>query len=123
MIRRHRVLLPVAALLLCGGCATISPSQAGQTVGTLAGAAIAPGIGAPIGALVGMLAGMAVQGQVDKVVEKRERVELQQELASGERAASAPPSHASQGQPTRVWVDETEQNGRLVAAHFDVRYL
>ena len=107
---------------MVSGCAGVSPAQVGQTTGTIAGAAIVPGVGAPIGALVGLLAGMVVQGHVDKVTEKKERKELGEQLASGSQPPSeegAPP----QGQATRVWVDETVQGGRLVAGHFDVRYL
>ena len=107
---------------LCSGCAAVSPVQVGQTAGTIAGSMIAPGVGAPIGALAGLLAGMVIQGQVDKVVEKRERKELGQELGKGPDAASegtGPP----RGQQTRVWVDETVQNGRRQEGHFDTRYL
>ena len=107
---------------LCSGCAGVSPAQVGQTAGTIAGAAIAPGAGAPIGALAGLLVGMVVQGQVDKVTEKRERKELSQEFGkpSTPPADGAIPPH---GQQTRVWVDEAFQDGRLKVGHFEVRYL
>ena len=118
----RKVLVGLCSILLCGGCAGVSPAQMGQTAGTIAGAAVAPGVGAPIGALVGLLAGMVIQGQVDKVTEKHERKELGEQLASG-----VPPSAGEnippQGEPTRVWVDETLGGGRLVAGHFEVRYL
>lgn len=113
------------SLLLLGavGCAGVSPAQVGQTAGTIAGAAIAPGVGAPIGALVGLLAGMAVQGQVDKVVEKHERQELGDQLAGGSPATSDGQAQAPAGEPTRVWVDETEQDGRVIAGRFEVRQI
>lgn len=123
-----RVLVGVTGLLLSSGCAGIPPAQMGQTVGTIAGAAIAPGVGAPLGALVGLLAGMVVQGETDKVTEKRERRELSDQLAVGSaarvgRGQSPGGTHASapQGDPARVWVDETAQDGRLVAGHFEAR--
>ena len=102
------------------GCAGLSPLQVGQTAGTIAGAALAPGIGAPLGSLVGLLAGMVVQGEVDKSTEKHERKTLGEELAGRATAAAAP---GAQGTPVRVWVDEIEQDGRLIAGHFDVRNL
>ena len=100
----------------------MQPAQLGQTVGTILGAAVAPGVGPPLGALAGMLAGMLVQGEVDKVTGKHERKTLGDELA----ATSSPAPDVSlspQGQPTRVWVDESLQGGRLIAGHFEVRYL
>ena len=113
----RRYLFGIILSLFLSGCAGLSPAQVGQTAGTIAGAAIIPGIGAPVGALVGLLAGMVVQGEVDKVTEKRERTTLGQELANGipSPAASTPP-----GDMTRVWVDETIHNGRLVPGHFDL---
>lgn len=104
------------------GCAGVSPAHLGQTAGTIAGAAIIPGLGAPIGALAGMLAGMLVQGEVDKVTEKRERQELSKTLTGemGSSMASGPSPH---GEPTRVWVDETVQGGGVIAGHFEVRSL
>ena len=119
-----RFLVGCMSALLCAGCAGVSPAQVGQTAGTIAGAVIAPGVGAPLGAIVGLLAGMVVQGQVDKVTEKHERKSLSDELSAGSsppnvEASAAPP----QGQPQRVWVDEIVKDGRLIAGHFDVRYL
>lgn len=121
-----RILVGTLGLALTGGCAGIPPAQVGQAAGTIAGAAIAPGIGAPLGALVGMLAGMVVQGEADKVTEKRERRELGDQLAVGAQAseaASPTPGGAPQGEPTRVWVDETVRDGRLVAGRFETRYI
>lgn len=128
---RRLFLVGAGSLMLATGCASVSPLHAGQTLGTIVGAAIAPGIGAPIGAIVGMLAGMVVQQEADKVTERRERKDLGEQLATGPRlpagatASSAPPAGgaALQGEPMRVWVDETVQEGRLIAGHFDVRYL
>ena len=116
----QRLLVGILSVLLCAGCAGVSPAQVGQTAGTIAGAAVAPGVGAPIGALVGLLAGMVVQGHVDKVTEKRERKELGDELASGV-PSSGEGSTVLHGEPTRVWVDEAFKDGRLMAGHFEVR--
>ena len=121
MTRRSLV---VALTLTLTGCAAISPAQVGQTAGTIAGAVIAPGIGAPLGAMVGMLAGMVLQGQVDQVTATRERQELGNQLARGAApaaggTAAGPPG----GTPSRVWVDETFHDGRLIAGHFDTRVI
>jgi len=119
-----RILVGVTGLALAAGCAAMPPAQVGQTAGTIAGAAIAPGVGAPLGALVGLLAGMVVQGHVDKATEQRERKELGEQLAAGAPSGLSP-THAStpHGQPTRVWVDEAVEDGRLIAGHFDtIRY-
>ena len=115
-------LVGVLSLLLASGCAAIPPSQVGQTVGTIAGSAVAPGIGAPVGALVGLLAGMVLQGEVDKGTEKRERKELSQQLGVGSNPSAAL-ERPTQGEPIRIWVDETVREGRLIAGHFDVGYL
>ncbi len=117
----RRILVGVVSLLLAGGCAGVSPVQVGQTAGTIAGAAAAPGVGAPIGALVGLLAGMLVQGEVDKVIERRERTALGQELASGVGTSGGTPLPV--GEPARVWVDETVTDGRLAAGHFETRHI
>ena len=119
---RRRFFIGVIGMTLLGGCAGIPPAQVGQAAGTIAGSAVAPGIGAPVGALLGLLAGMLVQGEVDKVVEKRERKTLGEQLATGPAPASeeaGPP----QGDPIRVWVDETVRDGRLIAGHFEARHL
>lgn len=109
-----------AVLLVCGsGCSGVAPAQIGQTAGTILGAAVAPGIGPPVGALIGLLAGMVVQGEVDKVTEQRERKDLGDQMA--QPAASASSALQAQGIPTRVWVDETLQQGRLVSGHFELR--
>ena len=119
---QRQLLVGAASLALCGGCAGVSPAHVGQTVGTIAGAAIAPVIGAPIGALAGLLAGMVVQGEMDQATEHRERKELSEELTAG---SPLPPSAETdgtpQGEPIRVWVDETVQDGRRIAGHFDTR--
>ena len=120
---RRLFLIGVFGALCASGCASLPPAQVGQTAGTIAGAAIAPGIGAPIGALVGLLAGMVVQGEIDRVTEKREHQDLNRELSSTSRADGFPPPGASPppGKPVRVWVDESVHEGRRVAGHFDVR--
>lgn len=97
------------------------PAQLGQTAGTILGAAIAPGIGPPLGALAGLLTGMLVQGQVDRATEKGERQTLAEQLASSSPSVAAEAPSAPQGQPMRVWVDETLREGRLVAGHFEMR--
>ena len=108
------------AALLAGGCAGVPPAQAVQTAGTIIGSAIAPGIGAPIGSLIGLLAGLVVQDQADKANEKQERKDLSGRMGTAAAGGEdAPP----QGEPVRVWVDETVHDGRLLAGHFDVRYL
>ena len=114
--------VPLGLAIFCSsGCAALPPAQVGQTIGTIAGAAALPGLGAPIGALAGLLAGMVVQNQIDKTTENRERKDLGHELGTGKSGdeSAQPPS----GEPTRVWVDETTQNGRVVAGHFDARSL
>ena len=121
-MRRRNVLLGAVSLLMAAGCAGISPVQVGQTAGTIAGAALVPGIGAPVGALVGLLTGMMVQKEVDKVTEKRERKELAQRLGD-QVVPPADDVSPTAGQSTRVWIDETLQDGRLVAGHFDARAL
>ena len=104
---------------LASGCASFPPSQAGYTAGAIAGAAIAPGVGAPLGGLVGLLAGMVMEGQMEKANEKHERKTLADQLGGGPAgAATAMPS-----QVTRVWVDETVQNGRHTDGHFDAQTL
>ena len=119
----RRILVAVLTIGACAGCAGVPPAQVAQTAGTIAGSAIVPGIGAPIGSLVGLVAGMLIQGQVDKVTEKRERKELGSQMDAGASAPVLPQEAAPPGTPTRVWVDETVQRGRLVAGHFDVREL
>ena len=120
---RRRFVIGFFSAWLCAGCAGVPPTQVGQTAGTIAGAAIAPGIGAPLGALVGLLAGMLVQGQVDKATETRERKELSQELGRSSASMPGEAGSAPQGEPTRVWADETVRNGRLVPGHFEVRMI
>lgn len=122
-MRRAQII--AVALLMTAGCAGVSATHVGQTMGTIAGAAIAPGIGAPIGALIGLLSGMVVQGQIDRGVEHREQRTLSDQLASATQSHSSGPHDSSPptGQQTRVWVDEMLENGRVVAAHFDVRNL
>ena len=122
MFRRRGLLCLLAASL--AGCASVAPTQVGQMMGTIAGSVAAPGVGGPLGGLVGLLAGMVVQGQVDRVTERRERVELGNQMETpSSPGAAAPAPQAPQGEPTRVWVDEHLLDGRLVAGHFEQRYL
>jgi len=115
--------LAAGCVLFAAGCAAMPPQQLGQVVGTVAGSVIAPGIGAPIGGLVGLLSGMMVQKQVDQVTEKRERVELGQQLTTRPSEHPSEASAAFNGTPTRVWVDETWRDGRVVAGSFEERYI
>ena len=114
-------MLGLVGVLLLSGCAGVSPTQIGQTAGTIAGSAIAPGVGAPIGALVGMLAGLVVEQQVDKVREQKERVDLSKQLQTPSAVHAPSGGEQPVGSPTRVWVDERLENGRLIAGHFEVR--
>ena len=101
----------------------MSPTQVGQATGSIAGGALAPGIGVPLGALIGTLAGMVVEQRLDQAREGKERVELSQQLQRPEDAqgvSTAADAHTS-GQPTRVWVDEQWEHGRLIAGHFETR--
>ena len=106
----------------------MAPQQLGQVVGTVAGSVIAPGIGAPIGGLIGLLTGMAVQKKADQVTEQHERVELGRQLAAPPPGA-APGAHipplagAAGGGVTRVWVDETWRDGRVIAGSFQERHI
>ena len=119
---KRGLLVGVVSLTILSGCAGVSPVQMGQTAGTILGAAIAPGAGAPLGSLVGLLAGMVIQGEVDKVTEKHERKTLSDELgASPTQIGKGPEATPPQGEPTRVWVDESMKDGRLIAGHFDTR--
>lgn len=117
---RARPLVAVVCLSVCAGCASVPPAQLGQTLGAILGSAIAPGLGAPLGSLVGLLSGMLVQGEMDKTTERHERKALGEQLAAG-----SPPgpdgSPVPTGEPTRVWVDEVVQEGRLIAGHFETR--
>ena len=122
-LHRHFLVGGIGWCLLLSGCAGVPPAQIAQTAGTIVGSAIAPGIGAPIGSLVGLLAGMVVQSQVDKSTEKHEREELGSRLGHTQPSAGETAAASTQGEPTRVWVDETMRDGRLAAGHFDVRYL
>ncbi len=126
MPRVIRRILPIglmSTLLLISGCASVSPTQVGQTAGSIAGAALAPGVGMPIGALIGSLAGMLVEQEMDKSRQKKERVELTKELNRPATPTDAGPELQIQGQPTRVWVDEHVERGRLITGHFEQRVI
>ncbi len=113
--------VPIISVLLVAGCAGVSPTQLGQMIGSVAGGAIAPGVGVPLGGLIGNVAGMVVEHQVDKAREQHERVDLSRELQRPTASGQGAPQPAALGTPTRVWVDEHLQQGRLVAGHFELR--
>ena len=120
----QRALAVGCLLVVATGCAGMGPQQLGQVVGTVAGNVIAPGIGAPIGGLFGLLTGMVVQKKVDQVTETRERVELGDQLKKSPGSLAAAQAQAAFGGPaTRVWVDETWRDGRLIAGSFEERYI
>lgn len=115
---RRTLLCGMAAACFLVGCAGVSPTQVGHTAGSVA-AVLVPGVGV-LGPLVGTLAGLVFEQHLDKAREQRERVELGDQLQQPSSATSAPSSPVV-GQPTRVWVDERVQQGRLIAGHFEVR--
>ena len=125
--RLATVLLAVCCL---SGCAT-SATQIGQTAGGLLGSVLVPGVGTGLGSLVGTVAGLVVDGQLDKVREKKERVELSQQLQQRPAAAAIPrrnelvgsPAGEPAGEPARVWVDEAMKNGSVMAGHFEERVI
>ena len=121
----RRALLAGSLGIAVAGCAGVAPQQVGQVVGTVAGSVIAPGIGAPIGGLLGLLTGMVVQKKVDQATEQHERVELGRQLAAapGDRSVGADGQTALAGTLTRVWVDETWRDGRVIAGSFQERYI
>lgn len=118
------LLLCVPALATITGCSAIHPAQIGQAVGAIVGSAIAPGIGTQLGSLVGTLAGMLTQGQIDKATEKKERKTLNEEFVKKPDSAAAAEAVApASGTPARVWVDETLQNGQVIAGRFETRLI
>ncbi len=120
---RRAIIVGIVGVVVLSGCSSVSPPQVGQAVGGIIGTAIAPGVGTQLGSIAGMLAGMLAQGQIDKANEKRERRTLGDQMATkGASLRTESPVLAS-GTPTRVWVDETVQDGRLIAGHFDTQYL
>ena len=120
----RRALLAGTLWMTVAGCAGMAPQQLGQVVGTVAGSVIAPGIGAPIGGLIGLLTGMVVQKKADQVTESRERVELGRQLGtSGDYPGGAGGQTALAGTLTRVWVDETWHDGRVIAGSFQERHI
>ena len=119
------VLITGMCALWVTGCAGVAPVQIGQMVGTIAGSIIAPGVGGPVGGFIGLLTGMAVQKKVDQVHEVREHRELSEQLKQGSNAQAKTPEEFREqtGIPTRVWVDEHVQQGRVIAGHFDTRVI
>lgn len=115
-------LILVGGMAVTSGCASVPPGQIVQAAGSIIGSAIAPGVGAPIGSLLGMLTGLVLQGHLDRANERRERVVLSDQLGGDGRVVDSS-GLGLQGTPTRVWVDETMREGRLIAGHFEVRHL
>lgn len=114
-----RAILFSSSLLLASGCANLMPHQAGQTLGAILGGAVAPGIGVPMGSVLGSLAGMVIQRKMNKADEKRERVELGRHVKPGDAPGAIEQASAPR-QPARVWIDETSQNGRMIAGHYEI---
>ena len=110
------------AVCCLSGCAT-SPTQIGQTAGGLLGSLLIPGVGTGLGALVGTVAGLAVENELDKSHQQKERAELSQQLQQRPAAASIPQREEPVGQPARVWVDEAMKNGSVMAGHFEERVI
>jgi len=124
--RRLSVGVRAAAAACClagaSGCATLHPAHLGQVLGTIVGGAAVPGIGAPVGGALGMVAGMLLQQEINEVTSKQERIELTKQI----RAPSDPATAGlalTPTEPVRVWVDESWADGRLIAGHFEERYL
>lgn len=120
---RRGILVGMVGMVVLSGCSSVSPPQVGQAVGGIVGTAIAPGVGTQLGSLAGMLAGMLAQGEIDKANEKRERRTLGEQMAAKGPSLAAESTPLASGTPTRVWVDETVRDGRLVAGHFDTQHL
>jgi heme O synthase-like polyprenyltransferase len=116
---RSRILVGLVSVSLCGGCANISPAYACHAVGNIIGVAF----GTPLGPLGGMLAGMVLERQMDTHTENTERRKLSEALAGPPAQAPGGAALAAAGEPVRVWVDETVQEGRTIPGHFDVRSL
>ena len=123
----NRISISFIALSLgcLAGCSSVSAPQVGQTVGSIVGTVIAPGVGTTLGSLAGMMAGMLAQGEIDKSTEKKERKVLGEQMSRPDAAglAAQAPVMIASGIPTRVWVDETTQNGQLNTGHFETRQI
>ena len=121
---RRFIVFATTVMIASAGCASVSPTQVGQTAGSMAGAVIVPGLGMPIGALIGTLAGLVVEKQIDKGREAKERMDLNKRLVDAPASSTGVLSESpGGGQPTRVWVDERVENGRLVNGHFEQRVI
>ena len=118
---RNRTFLAFLVGVIASGCSGMSATQVGQTAGSIAGGAIVPGIGAPVGTLIGTLAGLVIDSQLDKAREQKERVSLGDQLARHRLARAGSAEDRPLGDPTRVWVDEQFDHGRLLAGHFELR--
>ena len=117
----------LASLLLAACCVTgcaASATQVGQTAGGILGGLLVPGIGTGLGALVGTVAGLALDSEIDKANEKKERVSLSSQLQAKTGADAAVPQRDEPvGQPARVWVDEAVRDGTVMAGHFEERVI
>ena len=103
----------------------MSAPQVGQAVGAIAGSAIAPGVGTTLGSLAGMMAGMIAQGEIDKSTEKKEQKVLSDQMGRPiqQKQAAEETTVLASGPPTRVWVDETTQNGQVTSGRFETRHI
>ena len=117
---KRRACLIGLTLLAATGCATLHPQALGQTIGTIAGSVVAPGIGAPVGGFIGLLTGTLLQGGFDRVLAKRERIELGEQLKTPPAGPVLAKNIVPTAGTTRVWVDEAIRNGRIVPGHYDV---
>ena len=120
---RRAIVVGIVGVVVLSGCSSVSPPQVGQAVGGIVGTAIAPGVGTQLGSIAGMLAGMLAQGQIDKANEKHERKTLGEQMATNGPSIAGESAAPASGTPTRVWVDETVHDGRLIAGHFDTQHL
>lgn len=104
----------------------MSAPQVGQAIGSVVGSAIAPGVGTTLGSLAGIMAGMVAQGHIDKATEKKEQKVLSEQMsrpAQSQAASLDTSTPAAMGPPTRVWVDETIQNGQIASGRFETRHI
>lgn len=103
----------------------MSAPQLGQAIGSIAGSAIAPGVGTTLGGLAGIMAGMVAQGQIDKATEKKEQKILSEQMdrPNQQNPAASEAMVIAAGEPTRVWIDETMQNGKVSPGHFEARHI
>lgn len=129
---RRRVPL-LAAMCFLGGCATADYPAVVSMAGTAVDIVTLPVTGFPIGSVVGTLAGITLQKKQDEIEkeieENRERSDLKEiaQLPNTQTTASTPsPSLASSSTEMslrRVWIDESTQDGTVVAGHYEQKYV